>query len=69
MTKSKVELITDSDHLLFAEKCVRGGYSAIIHRHATANNIFMGDKFNKEKESNFILYTDCVNLYGKCYLH
>ena len=65
-TNAKCELITDTDKLLWWETAVRGGFSGVIHRHSVANNKYMGEKYDKEKESKYILYTDVTNLYGYC---
>ena len=40
-TEKKLELITDSDILLMAEKGIRGGICHAIHRYAKANNKYM----------------------------
>ena len=40
-TEKKLELITDTDILLMAEKGIRGGICHAIHRYAKANNKYM----------------------------
>ena len=35
-----------------------------VHRHASANNPYMGEKFNPSKESSYLQYLDANNLYG-----
>jgi hypothetical protein len=42
---------------------MRGGISMITKRHAKANNTYCGN-YDKDKESNFIIYLDANNLYG-----
>jgi hypothetical protein len=42
----------------------RGGVSSIMHRHAVANNKYMGDAYDPTKESKYIVYLDANNLYG-----
>ena len=63
MTGIRLELITDMEQMLFVEKGLRGGTSAITQRHAVANNPLLPN-FDPQKESNYIIYLDCNNLYG-----
>jgi len=53
MTKINLDLISDIDMQLVIEKVLRGGISYIAHRHAKANNKYMGD-YNPQKESRKI---------------
>ena len=62
-TKVKLELLTDIDMLLMAEKVIRGGICHVIHRYAKANNKYMTD-YVKNKESSYLNYWDVNNLYG-----
>ena len=64
ITKVKLELLSDSDMLLMIESGIRGGIATISHRHAQANNEYMGTEFDAAKESKFISYLDANNLYG-----
>ena len=48
---------------LFFEKGVRGGYSAITKRLATANNKYV-EGYDESKPSSYICYLDANNLYG-----
>ena len=50
--------------LLMIESGIRGGIATISHRHAKANNVYMGTEFDPAEESNFISYLDATNLYG-----
>ena len=50
--------------LLIIESDIRGGIATISHRHAKANNKYMGTEFDPTKDSKFISYLDSNNLYG-----
>jgi len=64
MTKVKLGLITVPDHYLFVERGLRGGVSMISNRYAKANNKYLAQGYDESKESNYIIYLDCNNLYG-----
>ncbi|KAJ8910640.1 hypothetical protein NQ315_012508 [Exocentrus adspersus] len=49
ITEVKLELLQDIDMILFFEK---------------ANNKYIGEKFNSEEPSSYLLYLDINNLYG-----
>ena len=63
-TKVQLELLSDSDMLLMIESGIRG-IATISHRHAKANNEYMGTEFDPTKDSKFISYFDANNLYGR----
>ena len=50
--------------LLMIESDIRGGIATISHRHAKANNEYIGAELDPAEESKFILYVDANNLYG-----
>ena len=50
--------------LLMIKGGIRGGTSTISNRYGVANNRFMGESFDKRKQSSFISYLDANNLYG-----
>ena len=50
--------------LLMIESVIRGGIATISHRHAKANNEYMGTEFDSADKSKFISYLDANNLYG-----
>ena len=59
----KLELLTDIDMLLMAEKGIRDGICDAIHRFAKANNKHMKD-YDKNKESSYLNYWDVNNWFG-----
>ena len=64
ITKVRLELLSDPDMLLMIESGIREGIATISHRHAKANNEYMGTELDPMKDSKFISYLDANNLYG-----
>ena len=64
ITKIQLELLSDPDMLLMIESGIRGGIATISHRHANANNTYMGAEFDPAKEYKLVSYLDAKNLYG-----
>ena len=62
ITKVQLELLSDQDMFLMIESGIRGGFATISHRHAKANNKYMGAEFDPTKESKFISYLDVNGL-------
>ena len=50
--------------LLMIKRGIRGGSAKILHRHAKANNKYMGTEFGPAEETKFNSYLDANNLYG-----
>ena len=48
---------------LMVEKEIRGGIYHAVRRYAKANNYYM-KKYDKSKESSYLMYLDASNLYG-----
>ena len=63
-TGIKLELVTNPDMLLMFEWGIRGGITQVVHKYASANNKYMGDRFNPKSESRYLQYLDTNNLYG-----
>ena len=49
--------------LSMIESSIRGGIATISHRHAKANNEYMGAEFDPVKESKFISYLNANKPY------
>ena len=64
ITKVQLELLSDPDMLLMIESGIRGGIATISHRHAKANNEYMGTELAPAEETKFISYLDANNLNG-----
>ena len=62
-TGIKLELLTDPDMLLMFERGIKGGITQAVRKYASANNKYMGDRFNPKSESSYLQYLDANNLY------
>ena len=62
MTGVELELLTDIDILLMAEKGINDGRYDAIHRYAEANNKHMKD-YDENIDSSYLVYLDANNLY------
>ena len=56
MAKVQLELLNDPNMLLMIESGTREGIATISHRHAKANNEYMGTEFDPTKDFKFISY-------------
>ena len=63
-TGVRLELLTVPDMLLMFERGLRGGITQAVHGYASANNKYMGDLYDPNKESSYLQYLDASNLYG-----
>jgi hypothetical protein len=62
-TGIELRLITDIDQEQFISNSIRGGISVISHRYAAGNNAYL-EEYDPSKETSYIMYLDCNNLYG-----
>ena len=58
----KLELLTNPDMLLMFERGIRGGITQAVCKYTSANNKYMGDKFNPNEDTTYLQYLD--DLYG-----
>ena len=63
-TGIKLELLTDPDMLLMFERGIRRGITQAVRKYASANNKYMGDRFDPKSERSYLQYLDTNNLYG-----
>ena len=63
-TGIELELLTDPNMLLMFEQGIRGGITQAVRKYASANNKYMGDKFNPNEDTTYLRYLDANNLYG-----
>ena len=63
-TGIKSELLTNPDMILMLERGIRGGITQAVRKYASANNKYMGDRFDTKSESSYLQYLDANNLYG-----
>ena len=63
-TGIELELIHDEDIYKMVESGLRGGMCQVSMRKAEANNPYMGEQYDENKETSYINYLDANNLYG-----
>ena len=63
-TGIRLELLTNPNMLLMFEQGIRGGITQAVRKYASANNKYMGDKFNPNEDTTYLQYLDANNLYG-----
>ena len=62
-TKVELELLTNMDMLLMAEKGTRSRICQAMHTYAKANNEY-SKNYDKNTTSSHVMYLDANNLYG-----
>ena len=63
-TGIRLELLTDPDMLLMFERGIRGEITQAVRKYASANNKYMGDRFNPNQVTTYLQYLDANNLYS-----
>ena len=63
-TGIRLKLLTDPDMLLMLDRGIRGGITQAVRKYTAANNPYMGDKFDLNKDTTYLQYLDANNLYG-----
>ena len=62
-TGIKLQLLTDPDMLLMFERGIRGGITQAVRKYTSANDKYMGDRFDPRSKSSYLQYLDTNNLY------
>ena len=63
-TGIRLELLTDPDMLLMFERGIRGGITQAVCKYESANNKYMGDKFDPNEDTTYLQYLDVNNFHG-----
>ena len=53
-TGIKLELLTDPDMLLMFERGIKGGITQAVRKYTSANNKYMGNRFDPKSESSYL---------------
>ena len=64
MTGVEIDLIYDQEMYEMIEAGLRGGMCMVSTKKVEANNQYMGEEYDKNRESSYINYFDANNLYG-----
>ena len=54
LTGIRLELLIDPDMLLMFERGIRGGITQAVRKYASANNKYMGDKFDPNEDTTYV---------------
>ena len=65
-TGCELDLLTDAAMFGKVHENLRGGVAMISNRQGIANNKYMGDAYDPEEASKYLMYVDANNLYGWC---
>ena len=63
-TNCNLTLIDDPAMFKMLDSNLRGGVSMVSNRYAKANNKYMGNRYNPNKQVSYLMYWDANNLYG-----
>ena len=64
LTGIRLELLTDPNMLPMFERGIRDRITQVVRKYASANNKYMGDRFDPKPESSYLQYLDANNSYG-----
>ena len=64
LTGIEIDLVYNQEMYEMIEAGLRGGMTQTTRKKVEANNKYMGDDYDKQKESSYINYLDANNLYG-----
>ena len=64
LTGIEIDLVYNQEMYEMKEAGLRGGMTQTTRKKVEANNKYMGDDYDKQKESSYINYLDANNLYG-----
>ena len=67
-TDISLELIQSECVYKMVEQGLRGGMCQTSIRKVEANNPYMGEQYDENKETSYINYLDANNLYGLSYV-
>ena len=64
-----LEVLTDPDIPLMFERGIRGGITQAVRKYASANNKYMGDKFDPNEDTTYLQYLDAktICMVGQCH--
>ena len=64
LTKIELQLFNDINDYIWLESQMRGGICFLGKRYVVANDPYISDTYNSEKENSYIIGLDANNLYG-----
>ena len=63
-TTCRLDILRDTDQIMFVEQGIRKGISVCVNRYSEANKKYM-PTYDSTIPPNYLLYVDINNLYGK----
>lgn len=64
LTKIELQLFSDINDYVWLQSQMRGGICFLGKRHATANDPYIPETYNSDKDNSFLIALDANNLYG-----